>query len=206
MHKTRLLVSTGLFCAFCLVFGILWLEHTELQALALFSCLALCLVRLGWKRTFKQLKLIAPFALSLGLVYGVLILLGIAPRGEPALGYWLRYGLPRLLLLGSTLLAFRLCASLLSYEGLLKAAPNIHWQKYLILGRILYQAAFSSYPRIKYWQELMPGGQLTGKGFKARFNKALASSLALALYVMEEARRKGELIDNRIECCHKEKS
>jgi len=206
VHRLRLLLAILIFSAFCLVFGILWMEIICLQALTLVTLLLLCLMQLGWRKTWKQLKLIAPFALSLLLMYGILVLLGIAPRDQAALAYWTGYGLLRLLLLVSSLLAFRLCVSLLSYEGLLRSAPNIHWQKYLILGRILYEAAFRSYPRLKAWQDLIPSSKLAPRGFKGRFNRALASSLALALYVMEEARRKGELIDNRIEHCYKELS
>ena len=206
MDRLKLILAVTIFVAFCLLFGIIWLEHNCLQITALLALLALCLIWLGSRKTWKQLKVIAPFAISLLLIYTLLVLLGIAPGEEKALDYWLRYGLPRLLLLVSTLLVFRLCVSLLSYEGLLKILPGIHWQKYLILGRILYQAAFRSYPTLKAWQELIPSAQLADKGFKPRFNRALADNLALALYVMEEARLKGEQIDNRIDCCHKEPS
>ena len=206
MDKLRLVLAGLIFGLFCLLFGVIWLENNCLQAIALLAVLLLCLIWLGHNRTWKQLKVIAPFAISLLLIYSLLVILGIAPGEEKALDYWLRYGLPRLLLLVSTLLTFRLCVSLLCYERMLRILPGIHWQKYLILGRILYQAAFRSYPTLKAWQELIPSARISDRGFKTRFNKTLAASLALALYVMEEARLKGEQIDNRIECCHKELS
>jgi len=82
VHRLRLLLAILIFSAFCLVFGILWMEIICLQALTLVTLLLLCLMQLGWRKTWKQLKLIAPFALSLLLMYGILVLLGIAPRDQ----------------------------------------------------------------------------------------------------------------------------
>ncbi|MCB5229879.1 MAG: hypothetical protein LHW44_07450 [Candidatus Cloacimonetes bacterium] len=204
MHKARLALAIAGFAAHSLIFGIFLLHQIAVQGVALAVILALCLLKLGWRKTLKQFKLIAPFAISLFVVYTILILVGFAPAGQPALSYWLAYGLPRLLLLISSLLAFRWFVSFVDYEGLLKSTSNIHLQKYLILGKILYQAAFQSLPQIRYWQEMIPSAQIPSRGLKHRFNRALASSLALVLIVMEQAESKGELIDNRIQTCHKE--
>lgn len=205
MDRLRLILATLLFAGYYLCMGILWLERIDLQFVALGGALALCFIALGRRKTFRQLLILLPFVLSLLLAYAVLILLRISPGAEPAFDYWLAYGLPRLLLLISSLLAFRFCASLLSYRSLLHAIPGIRWQKYLILGRLLGKAAFQSYPTLRYWQSMIPSRQISPKGMRQRWRNSLAGALALALYVMEEARHQGEAIDNRIQCCHKEK-
>lgn len=204
MHKLRLILVSLAFLAYSLSFGIIWLENIRLQLIALGVTALLCLIRIGLHRTLKQLKIIAPFIITMILVYGLLILFRVSPEKARAWDYWFHYGSVRMLLLISTLLAFRFCASLLSYQGLLLASGNIHLRKYLILGKILYQATFESLPRIRYWQSLIPAAQEPERGIKHRFNRALALSLALTLFTLEEARIKGEQIDNRINICHKE--
>jgi hypothetical protein len=42
------------------------------------------------------------------------------------------------------------------------------------------------------------------KGFKMRFQRALAATLGLVLFTLAEAESKGERIDNLIQNCHKE--
>jgi len=86
VHRLRLLLAILIFSAFCLVFGILWMEIICLQALTLVTLLLLCLMQLGWRKTWKQLKLIAPFALSLLLMYGILVLKVQQPDIFPAQG------------------------------------------------------------------------------------------------------------------------
>lgn len=203
MHKLRLILSALQFILFALVFGVLLFERIDLQAIALLVALVLCLIFLGFKRTFNQLKVILPFALSLIFIYMLLILFGIAPQGHSALRYWLSYGSPRLLLLISSLLVFRLCVAQNHYEGVLLSLGHIRYQKYLILGKILYQAAFQSISQIRYWQKMIPSNQHRKSTFGSAYKQALALSLALALHIMEEAKTKGEMIDNRIESCHK---
>ncbi len=203
MHRLRFFFAAFQFLAFGLVFGILYFERIGLQALALLASLLLCLIFLGYKRTFNQLKVIAPFALSMFIIYGVLIVLNIAPAGQSACRYWLDYGSPRFLLLISSLLVFRLCVAQLSYTGLLLSLGEIRYQKYLILGKILYQAAFKSLRQIRYWQNMVPSAQVGKSNFRVLYKKNLALSLALALYILKEAKDKGEMIDNRIKTCHK---
>lgn len=204
MHKTRLALLSLAFLVYTVSLGVIWLQRLDFQVIALGIVFAMCLVRIGALKTWKQIKLILPFALSMAVVYTALILLKVAPKGQNAGAYWLHYGGSRMMLLVSSLLVFRFCISLLSYQGLMLASSNIHWQKYLILGKILYYASFRSLPKIRYWHSLIPSAQIQPKGIKIRFQRALALSLALSLHIMEQARQKGNLIDNRIQNSHKE--
>jgi hypothetical protein len=200
----KLFLLSGLFVAYNLLFGILWLSNWKLQLSAMLIVVILSLILLSWQKILQQIKLLVPFVGTLILIYGIFIILNISPDNHDALSYWLAYGLPRILLLISSLLLLRIFISFMRIEDFFDSGISIHYLKYLILGRILYQAAFESYPTIKQWQSLIPGEQLAEKGFRHRFRAALTASLALALYVMAEAARKGEMIDNRIINCYKE--
>lgn len=192
------------FLLYCLAFGILWLHHIPLQFIALGLTLLLASFILGVRKLGQQLLILLPFVLMLFLVYAVFILLGISPEGTAPLAYWVHYGLPRVLLLLSSILAFRLCFAYVSVDDLIRSDLGIHKKKYLILGKILYSAAFHSYAEIKIWQELSPGMRQPPKGFRQRFKRALAATLGLVLFTLAEAETKGERIDNLIETCHKE--
>ncbi len=152
----------------------------------------------------KQLELISPFVASLVLIYGLFILLGISPGSASPMAYWLGYGIPRTVLLVGSILAFRLCFSFISIDRLLNTKLDIRFAKYLILGKILYAAAFNSYSGIRFWQELVPSQSIPASSTKIRFRRSLAAALALVLFTLSEATQKGEMIDNRIETCFKE--
>ncbi|HRX76251.1 MAG: hypothetical protein LHW46_01875 [Candidatus Cloacimonetes bacterium] len=200
----KLIVLSLLFVAYNLLFGILWLSNWQLQLLAMLIIGALSLIFVGWQKCLKQFRLLLPFVGTLVLIYGIFIIFDISPGEDTALSYWLAYGLPRILLLISSIYLLRFFISFMRIEDFYDSGISIHLLKYLILGRILYQAAFESYPLIKAWQSLIPSEQLLAKGFRQRFRSALTASLALALYVLEEAVMKGEMIDNRIANCYKE--
>lgn len=200
----KLILASLVFLLYCIFFGILWLHNIPLQLIALAITLLLSLLLLGIPKLGQQLKMLLPFVLMLAVVYTIFILLGISPQGTVPLAYWLQYGLPRVLLLLSSILAFRLCFAYVSVDDLIRSDLGIHRRKYLILGKILYAAAFHSYAEIKMWQELSPGMRQKPKGFRERFKRALASTLGLVLFTLAEAESKGERIDNLIENCHEE--
>jgi hypothetical protein len=83
---------------------------------------------------------------------------------------------------------------------------SIRYLKYLILGKILYAAMFNSYANIRFWQDMVPTQSIPAHGTKTRFRRSLAAALALVLFTLSEATHKGEMIDNRITTCFKEKS
>ncbi len=200
----KLILLSVLFVAFNLLWGILWLPLWKLQFLTLCVIMLLSLIFLGGAQLLKQIKILLPFVGTLILIYAIFIVLGISPKGENALAYWLAYGLPRILLLLSSILLIRVFISWMRIEDFYHSGLSIHRLKYLILGRILYQAAFHSYPLIKDWLGLIPSEQGARRSFKGRYNFALTASLALALYVLGEAGMKGEMMDNRIANCYKE--
>ena len=200
----KLILLSVLFIVFNLLWGILWLPLWKLQLLTLCIIMMLSLIYLGGNQLLKQLKILLPFVGTLIFIYAIFIILGISPDNENALAYWLAYGLPRILLLLSSILLLRIFVSWMRIEDFYNSGLSIHRLKYIILGRILYQAAFHSYPLIKDWLALIPSEQGGKRSFKQRYNFALTASLALALYVLGEADMKGEMMDNRIANCYKE--
>lgn len=132
------------------------------------------------------------------------IVLGISPDGENAFFYWFTYGFPRILLLICTIMLFRIALQSVKYQEVLAMNLSINLLKYLILGRILYFAAFDSYNSIRNWQNLVPSMLTRKESIKNRFTDGLSITLALILYVLAEAKLKGEAIDNRILLCYKE--
>ncbi|MCB5253156.1 MAG: hypothetical protein RBR69_04315 [Candidatus Cloacimonadaceae bacterium] len=200
----KLILASLLFLLYCIAFGIIWLHNVPLQFIALGLTVLLSFIILGARKLGQQLLILLPFVLMLTLVYAVFILLGISPKDTVPLGYWVHYGLPRVLLLLSSILAFRLCYAYVSVDDLIRSDLSIHRIKYLILGKILYSAAFHSHAQIKLWQELSPSMRQPPKGFQQRFKRALAATLGLVLFTLAEAETKGEKIDNLIQNCHKE--
>ncbi|MCB5248243.1 MAG: hypothetical protein WCY87_05690 [Candidatus Cloacimonadales bacterium] len=201
----RLTFASILFGIWSLAFAVIWFHNVALQTICLVTLIVLTLLVLGSKKLIQELRLLLPFIAMLIVVYAIFILLGIDPEGKGALQYWINYGLPRALLLVNAVLAFRLCFAFVSVDKLLSSGAGIHRLKYLILGKILYEAAANSYHQLKYWQELIPTVRTQdNKGLKDRFKTGLSSTLALILYIMAEAKYKGERIDNLIATCHKE--
>jgi hypothetical protein len=203
MLKLSLLIL--IFVTYNVVFGIFLLPDWHLQSLALLLICLLSVLRLGLHKLLSQIKLLLPFVGMLILVYGIFIILGISPQGTTALSYWLAYGLPRILLLISSILLLRIFISFMRMQDFFDSGLSIHYLKYLILGRILYRAAFHSYPLLREWQSLIPSEQNEEATLKQRYRKALTTTLALALYVLGEATLKGEMMDNRIANCYEEK-
>ena len=200
----KLSVLSLLFVAFNVVFGVFLLPDWPLQLLALLLISLLSMIRPGLPKLLNQIKILLPFVGMLVIIYTIFIILGISPAGTEPLSYWLAYGLPRILLLISSILLLRVLISFLRVEDFYRNGLGIHRIKYLILGRILYRAACHSYPKLREWQSLIPGEQNAKPTLRQRFRSALCSTLALALYVLGEATLKGEMMDNRIDNCYKE--
>jgi hypothetical protein len=201
----KLYLASIVFLLYCVGFGIIWLHQIKLQFFALVISLLLVILILGIRKLWLQLRILLPFVTMLFVIYASFVLLGISPAGTQPLAYWIAYGLPRALLLLSSIMMFRLCFALVSVDDLIRSDLGIHQKKYLILGKILYEAAFHSYRQIKLWQQLCPSMKDSPKSLKERFQRALAGTLGLILYTLAEARTKGERIDNLIQTCYKEK-
>ena len=202
LHK---LILAGLaLVLFLILVGVLWMERFQAQLLC-FGLLSLLLcLRRGLRGWLSEIKVIAPFFFMLLIVYLLFGLTGLpgasGKRGD--LAYWLGFGLPRVLMLVNSILGIQYILSLLSFQDVLRLPLPISISKYLLLGRVLYQAAFRSHAQIETHLNLIPSLQESKLGFKARFNRMLASTLALLYHIISEARLKGELIDNRIAHCH----
>jgi len=202
----RLSLAATIFCAYCIIFGIFYLHDLFLQSVALILSLIVAFIKPGWRSTLQNLKILSPFVGMLAVIYALFILLGISPQGTNALDYWVSYGMPRLLLLISSFMVFRICFSFVSVNDLISSRLDIRYLKYLILGKILYDAAFHSFDKIRYWQNMSPSMKKAPKGFTERFKRSLATTLALVLYTLAEAENKGRQIDDIIRHCHKERT
>jgi hypothetical protein len=205
MSQIKLALPILGFLIFFILFSFVWFSSLTMQYIGFTFAFFLAWSRLGTHRLFLQLKLLAPFVIILAIVYALFILIGISPQGNSAWDYWYVYGSTRTLLLLSTILMFRVCFSLISFNSLLLLNPSIHLLKYIILGRILYRSSVHTHARICFWHGLIPTEQISKQGLGHRFMVKLASALAMTLYVLAEAELKGKQIDNRIQCCYKEK-
>lgn len=204
MSIIRFTAAIGLFIAFFALFSFVWMDNVALQALAFITLSALLCLHKGVQPWLKELCLLLPFMLLLMTVY---LLFGLAGLGGDIAGtgkvsYWMRYGGVRLLLLVNTLLCVRVAFSMVSFDDILRLPLSIRWLKYVILGRVLYQAAFGKYNALVLHQSMIPSQQISSRRFKDKIHDKLASVLALALYILAESRHKGEMIDNRIRHCH----
>jgi len=204
MAAFRLTAAIGLFLAFFVLFSFVWTDYLELHGLAFVTLsLLLCLAK-GWKSWLKELYLLLPFVSLLMAVY---LLFGLAGMGGEAAGnakvaYWLGFGSIRMLLLVNTLLCIRVAFGMVSWDNVLRLPLGIRWMKYLILGRVLYRAAFDQYRELEMHQRLVPSVQREQASPRRRIRRKLESVLALTLFTLAEARHKGEMIDNRILQCH----
>lgn len=198
----RLILASLLFLIWTVLFAIIWFQNLALQGAMMIGLVVGSFIFLGARRLVGQMKLLLPFVGMLAIIYLGFILIGIDPSGQGSTEYWLAYGLPRMLLLINAILAFRLCFAMISFEEILRSGISIHRLKYVILGKILFDAATHSYAEIRMWQGMMPSMQRGSSGVKDRFFRALSVTLALILYIMAEAEMKGERIDNLIMQCH----
>jgi len=171
----------------------------------IFAMLSLALLALrGGRRWLGSFRLMLPFLLSLVFVYVLFGLCGLREQsGQPgSLPYWLSFGARRILLFVNSVLAFRLFFSVVSFDELLALPIGIAWQKYFILGKPLYNTAESAYAQINGHQALIASEQRSGLHFRHRFKARLAALLALLMALLDTARHKGRLIDNRLLHCH----
>ena len=204
MAAIRFGTAVLLFLAFFALFNFVWLESIELQTGAFVVLSAALIFVRGWRSWLKELYLLVPFVGLLMLVY---FLFGIAGLGaEESTGtkiaYWLGFGGVRVLLLVNTLLCIRVAFSMVSFDDVLRLPLGIRWLKYVVLSRILYQAAFQRYPEIALHQRMIASRQRLQISMRQKIKDKLAALLAMAMFVLAEAKRRGEMIDNRILHCH----
>lgn len=200
----KFVLATMALILFCVFFCVIWLDRLALQLIGFLALSMLLASKRGFRGWFKQVRILLPFTFTLAAVYLLFGLLKVSdPSGARAgLEFWSVYGANRIMLLLSSVLAIRVCYSYVSFDDLLALPIRISLLKYVILGKLLYEAAFSSYRQICFYQSLIPSLQVGGQSLKSRFNFRLASLLALLYYIIGEAKLKGELIDNRIRHCH----
>lgn len=201
----KLCILTIAFLIFFVMVGIVWLMRLEIQLLVFGLTSLLLILRRGAQAYLRELCLLLPFILSLAVVYLIFALLGFKPAGATgtALEYWINYGGVRVLVLLSVIFTLQLLSSLISWHDILRLPLSISKLKYLILGKSLYEMAFSSFAGITRHLSLIPGNQIRPKSLKSKFQLRLAYLLALLYIVLSESERKGELIDNRIKHCHR---
>ncbi|HOH96740.1 MAG TPA: hypothetical protein PL188_00355 [Candidatus Cloacimonadota bacterium] len=204
MPKLKLITACLGFLLYFVVFSFVCFNSIFWQSMGFGASLILAWFRLGSKGLVYQLKLLLPFVSLLIVIYAVFILIGVRPEGESAFEYWVGYGSTRTLLLVSTILIFRVFLSLINFNDLLRLNLSIHLLKYVLLGRILFRSSFQTHASICFWLSMIPTEQSSGRSFKHRFKVKLSTALAMTMFILAEAEQKGLMIDNRIQCCHKE--
>jgi hypothetical protein len=194
-----LLLLAGLFVAL----GLLWLDWLLLQVFSLLVLGVVLVFRRGWSFFYKELKGLAPFLLGWVAVYGIFALLGFKPAAEESAGvYWLSYGSSRAIVLLNILFAIQIVASWLKWQDLMALPLNLSGKKYLILGKSLYETAFSSHTALGLHVSLIPSHQHK-LCWRELFFQKLNYLLALLSIVLRESEIKGEAIDNRIKHCYR---
>ncbi|MEF3694025.1 MAG: transposase [Candidatus Cloacimonadota bacterium] len=182
--------------------GIVWLDNLQIQSIFLLSLGFVLAFRKGWTFVYKELRGLAPFLLGWVAVYGIFALSGFKPAAEESAGaYWLSYGSSRAMVLLNILFAIQIVASWLKWRDLMSLPLRISSKKYLILGKSLYETAFSTHTALGCHVSLIPTNQ-HAKGWKHSFNLKLCYLLALLTIVLQESEIRGEAIDNRIKHCY----
>lgn len=207
MHPLiKLCLALALLTAFIIVVCVIFMNSLPVQIISFaFLSLWICF-RWRIQRWLAELKVLTPFMLTLLVVYLLFGFLRVrtASGASGDTAYWLSFGIPRVLLLVNSVLAVQVFFSLVSFDDVLRLPLKISILKYVILGKLLYAASFSSHQSIVLHQRLIPDEQQPKLSLKHRFNAKLASVLALLYFIIGESRLKGELIDNRIAHCHPE--
>ncbi|HOH46400.1 MAG TPA: hypothetical protein PLX59_01055 [Candidatus Cloacimonadota bacterium] len=194
-----ILLLTGLF----VLLGLLWLDRLMLQAVFLLCISLILALRKGTGFVLKELRGLAPFLLGWVAVYGIFAILKFKPSQieSSAAAYWMKYGISRMLVLLNILFAIQIAASWLKWRDLISLPMGINSKKYLILGKSLYETAFSTHTALGLHVALIPSHQHR-KGWREIYHQKLTYLLALLSIVVRESEIKGEAIDNRIKHCY----
>ncbi len=202
----KLLSVISLCVAYIVIAGVVYLDFFPLQLLLVAVMSVLFMLRKGLKALFGVFRVLVPLVLTLMFVYMLFSWLDFKPsgyRGSSA-DYWLGYGSVRALILISTILFFRLCGSFLTGRDILSLSVSMHVKKHYILGVTLYRTAFSHQGRLREQIGLIPSSRFTRKGISGLFRTNMNYLLAMLYLIINESTAVGELIDNRIACCHEE--
>lgn len=184
---------------FFIFFCIVYLEDETIQFVVLGVIFLLSCWSFSVKGILKKIWHLLPFVLLLVSVYVIFAVFQIGKsRAE-----WIHYGLTRTTLLISSLLFIQVLINWLQLNSFLDIPWGIEKLKYVILGKILYKLAFSSYSDLCLFVDCIPSEQTRSASLPRKFRKRLIVLLALIIYVINEAILKGEMIDERIWHCHK---
>ncbi|HNX38303.1 MAG TPA: hypothetical protein PKI15_08100 [Candidatus Cloacimonadota bacterium] len=202
----KLVAAILLTLGYILLAGIIWLDQLWLQISLAFVTSLLLILRKGIHHWFRELLLLLPLILTLMVVYLIFSLLRIKPGGTSvsASAYWIAYGSVRALILLSSLFFIQFCFSFIRFEDILSLPISIHQKKYLILGKTLYRSVFSSQDKLLDQISLIPTNQEQKHGIMKLYQSRMTYLLAVLYMIVNESNTLGELIDNRISCCHKE--
>ena len=208
----RLIVKTAAFtillALFLILLCIMFLDSLEFQIAGFLVLGALLIIKRGWQKAISDQKVVLPFFITLAVVYVLFGILDVRSSSGDAgsLFYWLGFGIRRILLFANSILIFQNFFAWIGFDDLLRLPFGIGFRKYLILGKTLYANAFSSYNSMNMLQATIPREQRSQKSLKHRFLGRLASVLAMFQALLNDARIKGEAIDNRLAACHGQKT
>ncbi|HQC08833.1 MAG TPA: transposase [Candidatus Cloacimonas acidaminovorans] len=194
----RLLLVSLALIVFFVFFCLIYLENIPVQLVVLGVVLLLSAWTFKLKGLLKKLYHFLPFILLLFGVYFIFAFFQIGQNKD----YWIHYGITRTTLLISSLMFIQVLITWLKIDTFLDFPLGIEKLKYIILGKMLYKIAFSSYSELCLFVDSIPAEQAGKITLKKKFRKRLIVLLALITYVINEATLKGEMIDERIWHCH----
>ena len=173
------------------------MEILPWQMAFLFILLSAGLLRFSFRKWIDEIKLILPFIITMLLVY---VLIGVITT---KLHFWLHYGLLRSINFVNTMFFIQIILSYISINDIISLPLNINAKKHLILGRALFSHALLQIGNIEFHLRLMPEFQKPRLSVRLWFSLRLQQSFAIICMLLRESKLKGELIDNRINFCHK---
>ena len=194
----RLILVALALVLFFVLFCIVYLESLTIQLAMLLIVILFSACTFSAKVLIKRIYHLLPFIL---LLFGVYLIFAVFQIGKSR-AHWIHYGLTRTTLLLSSLLFMQVLINWLRIDSFLDFPIGIDKLKYIILGKLLYRIAFSSYSELCLFVDSIPGEQQKNATLKSKFQKHLIVLLALITYVINEATLKGEMIDERIWHCY----
>lgn len=201
---SKVLIVLGLLLALFIALGFIWLNHLGIQTIVLVVTALLLCIRKSTQFLYHELRALIPFLLGWVAVYAIFALLNFKPGTieVSATKYWLSYGTSRLMVLLNMLFAIQLTATLLKWNDIISLPGSIRIKKYLILGKSLYETAFSAHTALGLHVSLIPSHQHKNN-WRNVFDQKLTYLLAILSIVLKESEIKGEAIDNRIKHCYR---
>ena len=202
----KLCASILILILFIWLICIKYLDYITVQSITLAVSAVVLLFIKGIRGFWQETRMVLPLVLILGIGYLAFATLGITPYGNVAyqgsiFGYWLHFGITRVILLVSTIYLIRILMSIFTIQDVLLLPFPLRYMKVVILGNILYNIALEQSGELNVLIAAIPSNQHRVKSIKERVWQQITFILALLFLIIRDSQVRGELIDNRILHC-----